>query len=177
MNEKTRQPVRAKIVSRRGTGAADGGRAMVCASQVRRALSGVVLVLLLVCCSAGTALGITYDKTPRQTILLSDSTRFIAEDGWNSMALYRVSDASLMQRFKALSQIAKVAITSDEKFLLIACENGSLSVWEVDTGQRVWQQSRSESGLTSVYDASFAANGESCIVCDVRDQAASQFPS
>jgi hypothetical protein len=129
------------------------------------------MALLVACFSTGTALGITYDKTPRPTILLSDFMRFIAEDGWNSMALYRVGDALLMQRFKALSQIEMVAITSDDKFLLIACEDGSLSLWEVDTGHRVWQQSRSESGLSSVYDASFADNGESCVVCDVRDQA------
>jgi hypothetical protein len=62
-------------------------------SQAMLPDSGVFLALLVVCCSVGTALGITYDKTPRPTILLSDSVRFIAEDGWNSMGLYRVSDA------------------------------------------------------------------------------------
>jgi hypothetical protein len=130
-----------------------------------------LLVALVGCCEPGTAVGTTYDRSPRPTILLSDSERLIAQDSWDSVTLYRVKDAAVVRRFPAGSGIEVFALTPDEQLLVLACEEGSLSAWDVETGQRAWQQSPWQSGLSYVYDASFAQDGQSVIVCDERDQA------
>ena len=131
----------------------------------------VLLALLVYCCGRSSALANSPDQRPRTAILLNDSQRFIAQDAWNSTALYRVGDGTMIYRFVAPTWINEIAITPDEKFLLLACNDGSLSLWEIDTGQRVWKQSASQSGLKYAYDANFAYNGKSCVVCDSVDKA------
>src|ERR1700722_8160128 len=83
------------------------------------------------------------------------------------MALYRVRDATVIHRFPANRGITDIALTTDETLFLIACDDGTLSLWEVESGKRLWQQSRSQSGLRVIFDSTFALNDESCIVaCD-----------
>ena len=50
---------------------------------------------------AGAALGTSYDTSPRPVVLLADAARFVAQDGWDSVALYRVGGAAPVRRFPA----------------------------------------------------------------------------
>jgi len=122
-------------------------------------------------CVPAAAPGLTISKSPRATILLSDGTRLIAQDGWNSLALYQTADASVVHRFVAPSGVGPIALSPDEKLLLIACSDGSLGLWRVETGEPVWLKSPRASGLTYTYDATFAGNGERFAVSNQRDYA------
>jgi hypothetical protein len=116
---------------------------------------------------SGIAFGETIDRSPRKAILLNDSKRFIVQDAWNCVALYQLGEVMPIHRFPTPGWVENLAVTSDEKRLLVACSNGSLGVWEVETGTRVWEQT----GLGYIFDVSFAHNGESCIVCDAKGNA------
>lgn len=77
----------------------------------------------------------------------------------------------VVHRFPAPGWVNEIAVTADETRLLIACSDGSLAVWEIETGKRLWEQNPKQTGLGYVYDASFAHDGMSCIVCNHRDHA------
>jgi hypothetical protein len=135
---------------------------------------GAYQIGLLVVVACGwvptVASGTTYDMSPRETILLKDGARFIAQDGWNSVALYR-ADGSVAHGFPAPAGVGRIALSPDEKHLLVACKDGSLVLWRVGTGERAWLKGPGESGLGNTQDASFAGNGERFAVCDQRDSA------
>jgi WD40 repeat protein len=128
----------------------------------------VILALSVYSCGRNTALATSISRSPKTAILLNDSKRFIAQDAWNSTALYRVGDGTMIHRFVAPDWIEGIAISPDETFLLLASFGGKISLWKTDTGEQVWA---SQSGLESVHSPSFARNGESCIVCGTRDEA------
>jgi len=104
------------------------------------------------------------DMRPRPTILLRNSNRVIAQNGWNSAALYRVDDGQFLHAFPAKERVEKIAVTPDEESLLIACADGSVSLWSVETGEKLWHKTPSQTGLGFIHDASFAQNGKSFIV-------------
>jgi WD40 repeat protein len=131
----------------------------------------VIITGLLAClCSPGIG-SATPNQRHRTTIVFNDSKRFVAQDSWDSVALYRVSDATVIHRFVGSHFVNLFATTPDEKSLLVVCRGGILSLWNVETGKLVWQQSGWASGLDHVYDASFANNGDSFIVGDYKGQA------
>lgn len=146
------------------------GLAMCRRTSCIRAFRLVFLASVAWCCGSGIAFGTTYVVTPKPVMLLKDSKRFIAQDGWNSVALYRIGDATAIHRFPAPERVQQIAVTPDEKRLLVACSDGSVAVWDVETGKRLWEQTGKQTGL-GYYHASLAHDGESCIVCDGTDQA------
>jgi hypothetical protein len=146
-------------------------------SSSPRGLVISMTALALLWSGTGSACGTTYDTNPGWTFLFSDAKRFIAQDAWNSMAVYRVEDGAVVFRFKASDQICTAAISPDETLLLLGCEDAALTLWDIETGQQVWTLSGQQTGLRYVYDASFAQNGKSLIVCDERDQALILDPS
>jgi hypothetical protein len=111
------------------------------------------------------------NTSPKPTIVLNDSQRFIAQISWNSMALYRVSNGTIINRFKSSGWINCIAATPDEKLLLLACSNGSLSLWEIETGELLWGLSGRQTGLHYVYDVCFSHDGQSFIVSNFTDPA------
>jgi hypothetical protein len=113
----------------------------------------------------------TYKPIPRSAVLLPRSERFIALDAWNSAALYEIGDGQVVYRFPAKERIDHFAATADESRLLVACGDGSLGLWNLETGANVWWQTSKISGLRDPHDASFARDGKSCIVCNERDNA------
>ena len=131
-----------------------------------------MLALVALWSVPGVASALSIDMSPRRPVLLADGTRFVAQDGWNSLALYRAADAAVIYQFPAPGWVNRVAVSADERWLLIACSDASLAVWDLGTGNRVWEQSRRQTGLEYVYDASFAHDGESCVVCGRGDQQA-----
>ena len=111
------------------------------------------------------------DESPRTAILMSDAQRLIAQDAWNSTALYLVSNGTLIHRFPAPDWISDIAISADETLLLITGDSGTLSLWKIDTGEQLWEQSPCQSQLRPLYGPRFAHNGESCIVLESTDRA------
>src|SRR5262249_53473986 len=76
------------------------------------------------------AAGTSIITRPRVTIVLEDGKRFIAQDGWTSLALYRIADGSVVYCSPAPAEVhGAVAVSPDEKHLLVACSDGSLLLW------------------------------------------------
>lgn len=120
---------------------------------------------------APPATGTTYDRSPRPTVLLAGSSRFVAQDSWDGVALYRLSDRSLVHRFRVPAGVCTFAVTPDEKVLLLAGADGSLAAWDLATAATRWSLSPSRSGLSYVDDVCFAGDGRSVIVCNSQDEA------
>ena len=126
-------------------------------------------VLLLACLESRLAHGKTIDKRPRPTILFAESDQFIAQDAWNSVALYGFRSADPIRRFPANAMISEIEATSDGKLLLMACDNGEIGVWKIGTGDKLWWHTSSQSGLKYIYGASFSWNGKALVVCNYCD--------
>jgi hypothetical protein len=103
-------------------------------------------------------------------ILLENGDHFIAQNAWNSLALYRVADGSLIHAFPAPTRIGPIALSLDEQHLLVTCTDGSLLLWHVATGERIWFQKPRATDIKYPYDASFAGNGGRFVVCDEQDK-------
>ena len=131
-----------------------------------RGTSPIGLLIIASCCSV-SSIGFctTINMRPRATILLEDGTRFIAQDGWDSVAIYRTADALLLHRFPAPSRVHDIALSPDEKHLLVGCNDGNLLLWRVETGERIWRKRPHLSGVDYVGDVAFSATGERFVVC------------
>jgi WD40 repeat protein len=124
---------------------------------------------LAVLAGAPEAFGTTLDRSPPPALLLKGAARFLVQDGWDSVALYDAANGQALRRFPAGARVNKIDLTADEKFLLIACADGGLSVWDVMSGENVWRKRPAGTGLDYVYDASFAYDGKSFVVCNSQD--------
>jgi DNA-binding beta-propeller fold protein YncE len=113
----------------------------------------------------------TIDMSPRPAILLPKSEQFIAQDAMNSLALYRYGEGEPVRRFQVGPSINEIDVTADEQMLLIACDTGEVSVWNIETGERIWSKPPSKTGLTYIYGAAFSQDGRSLAVCNRRDYA------
>ncbi len=124
-------------------------------SRVRWLLAQL-LALALPLAARGTSI----DTSPVQARLLSDSTRFITQDSPNSLALYRVSDGQLLQRFPVSEFVNDFDVTSDERLLVVTYGNGGIGAWSVATDAEAWWRSAWVSGLGYTYDVSLSQNGK-----------------
>jgi WD40 repeat protein len=129
----------------------------------------VTLALFLSCLWGHLGHGKTIDTQPRPAILLTKSERFIAQDAWNSAALYGFGDAEAIRRFPAGGRINEIEMTADEQLLLVACDNGEIGVWSVGSGKKLWWLKSSQSGLAYIYGACFSWDGRSLVACNERD--------
>jgi WD40 repeat protein len=94
---------------------------------------------------------------------------FLAQDAEDSVTLYDQKGTTI-RRFGA-TFISAIAATSDEKFLLLACYDGQLKLFDLRTGAAIWTKRPMDTGLRFVHDASFAWDGRSLIACDDRGEA------
>ena len=127
-------------------------------------LSGLALLV-----GAQAALGTTIDMRPRPAILLKGAGKFLAQDSSDSVALYDAGNGQALHRFPASARVNEFDLTTDEKFLLIACADGGLGLWDIDTGGNVWRKTPQQTRLGSAYDPCFAQDGKSFAVCGYRD--------
>ena len=97
------------------------------------------------------------DGRPRPCAIMSRSQRIVAQDAWNSMAVYEISDGALVHRFGSGGWVRRFAITQDDRYALLCSASGELHLWDVEAGERLWHQL---AGLGSLHDASFSGNGE-----------------
>jgi WD40 repeat protein len=129
------------------------------------------LAFVLALIAPATATATKENTSPRTTIILESSGRFLAQDSWKGVALYKISDLSLIRSFRAKESVCTFDVTRDEAVVLLGCGDGSLAAWELTSGKLLWEFSPAKSGLRYVYDVCFAADGKSVIVCDLQDQA------
>ena len=127
------------------------------------------LALLSVCLCSNLVQAKTISQSPCPTIVLTKSPQFIAQDGWNSVALYGLNDGKPIRKFPARARINRIEATADEERLLIACDNGEIGVWNIATGDKLCWHSSSRSGLGYIYGASFSWDGKSLVACNHRD--------
>ncbi len=124
------------------------------------------LFVAVLCCSVPVAADASYDTRPRHAILFTDGTRFVAQDAWNSVAVYRTADGEVVHRFPAPARVRCIALSPDEKCLLVGCaDGGNLRLWDAQTGECLWDYQPPNDGLRDIWDVSFAGNGERVVAC------------
>ena len=129
-----------------------------------------LFALVLSCSAPAVTFARSVDTTPRHAILCADGERFVAEDEGSGLALYRITDGTILRRFAIRGtvhgRVKNLVLSPDEKRLLVACADGSLVLWNTETGERVWQKEPDATGLAKAMEvwfprsANFAANGE-----------------
>lgn len=127
----------------------------------------LLTLTLALCLCAAQALGTTISTSPNIAVLLQ-SGQFIAQDTLSSVMLYDAT-GNPVKRFSA-GPITDFAVSPDEGSLLIACADGSLKLCDVRTGRTTWSKLPAETAR-GFYDACFAQDGKSLIVCEHQDRA------
>jgi hypothetical protein len=120
--------------------------------------------LVLYLLAAAPAEATKIDTSPRPTIILCKSQRFIVQEGSESVALYGYTSAEPIRRFQATGRVNEIDATADEQLLLVACSNGDLGVWNIASGTKLWWRGSSETRLGYIYGAGFAWDGRSLVV-------------
>jgi WD40 repeat protein len=128
-----------------------------------------LIAVVLVSLAPSVASGTKYDTRPRLARILANSATFVVQNGWNSVAVYRIGDGKLLHKFPANGRVNKFDVTADERFLVVACADGTVAVWDLSAGDRLWRKNSRDTGLEYAYDVSFAWDGKSFIVCNDRD--------
>src|SRR5262249_24969425 len=95
----------------------------------------------------------TIDTRPRPAVLLRTSEQFIVQSAWNQFALYQSRDGKLLRTFAVPESIARFDVSADENLLLIASDPGTIGVWNINTGEQLWQKHSAQTGLQYTYDA------------------------
>jgi WD40 repeat protein len=137
---------------------------MYTSSAIRLSNWTLPLTAALILLAPPAAIGRSPDMRFRPTALLPVSGQFIAQDAWNGVALYRLADLSLVYSFRAGAAVGAFAVTPDEGTLLLGCNDGSLSAWDLSTGQKLWTVAASRNGPGIVYDVCCSRDGRSVVV-------------
>jgi len=100
-------------------------------------------------------------NAPRPARLLSGCRKFIAQDARNSLALYRASDGQVLQRYQARDSIGRFDVTTDERLLLTVTREGSIELWNIETGEQLWSKDAEHCqwAACSQYAVTFARDG------------------
>src|SRR6266446_4529316 len=93
----------------------------------RVSLALPALALLL---SVQTADATSKDTRPRPALLLPESGWFVAQDAWDSVALFRIKDGHPLKSFAADDWVRRLAVTADERFLAVACDPARIALWD-----------------------------------------------
>ena len=123
-----------------------------------------LFILLIGCVFVEPASAHKPDTTPKPSAFLGDSNRFVAVDSMESAAIYSAEDGKQLHKLSVAGRINKLAVTTDHKFVCIACGNGSISVWDTATGENLWAKLPGELGY--IYDVSFAWDGNRLVASD-----------
>jgi hypothetical protein len=90
-------------------------------------------ILALLLTDVPAAYGTKYDTSPRPTRLLRKSDAFVVQDAWNSVACYSIRDGHVIHSFPAKQRVKKFAVSSDESFLIVGCDDGAVALWKLDS--------------------------------------------
>ncbi len=124
-----------------------------------------VLAIVICCLDGERAAATKIDITPLPAAMLGRSGYFLAMDSRTSLRLYRLRDAQPVRSFPMPGRFRPLAVSRDERFLLVGGDSGWVSLWDITTGKRLWGRRAppGEEGENAVSDVSFAWDGERCI--------------
>jgi hypothetical protein len=114
--------------------------------------------LFLVCGLSQSALATKVDTRPRPAIMLHLSDGVIVQSSTNDVALYDLKGSKL-RSFSLRERIEEIDISIDENYLLLAGDEGKISVWDVQTGKKVTSVRLKGKRGGYIYDASFSPDG------------------
>jgi WD40 repeat protein len=133
-----------------------------------------LLAMVLCCALSAGAVAVSPRVAPWHVVLFSDGTQFVAYQRDSTLTLYRTADGSVARQFEAPGSVWSIALSPAEKRLLVVCDDGTLVLWDVQSGERIWQSAFAETALRVpawfAGSASFAGNGER-FVCPTWDGA------
>lgn len=119
--------------------------------------------------------------TSVRAILLPLSKQILTLSPAGRPAAYSVTDGRLVNEFPVSSATAAMSVTADERFLAVGCIDGTVSVWRIASGNRVWVETVIKQpakrprmrgrARKRVWDVSFAGNGRSLVVAAGTDGA------
>ncbi len=133
---------------------------------------------LTVCLLAAPATGSRPGpERPHPAILLRKSNRFIALSAWNSVGLYSLKDGELLREFPVREYFflyGPGTVDPEEQFLVNVNRKGTISLWEIDSGKKLW--SNSPFPEETIFLLSFSADGgrllirgpRKLLVCEAR---------
>lgn len=124
-----------------------------------------LLLASVVCCVViDDARGTTYDQRPRPAVLFSDG-QFVAQEAINTVTLHGATGTPV-NKFVAAGDISHLAVTPDERYLALAGA-GFVMAADLQSGKTMWSKVGAQSGLSHVYDVSFAWDGRTFVVSNV----------
>jgi WD40 repeat protein len=135
-------------------------------SGKERGISAFVFATACATFFASAAIATSIDTSPRQALLLPRSGQLVAQISLSSVGLYELADRSLVRSFPVPTLVRWMAVTDDEKVLVMGCIDGSIMGRDLTTGQELWTLSLSgiapsyARGITFSQDSqSFVASG------------------
>jgi WD40 repeat protein len=115
----------------------------------------------------GATTATTISMAPKTCFLLRNG-QLIAQDSSTSVVLYDATGESI-HRFVS-GYVSALALSYDQRHLLIGTSGGSLQLFDVGNGVTVWSRGPTEAHLQAVNDVSFAPNDRTFAVSDFSDQ-------
>jgi hypothetical protein len=131
-------------------------------------MNRLILIALSFFAFAGATTATTISTAPKTAFLLRTG-QFIAQDSSTSATLYD-GTGKVVYRFVS-GNVSALALSYDQKRLLIGTSGGTLQLFDVGSGVTVWSRGPTETHLHEVIDASFAPSDRGFAVCDFSDEA------
>ncbi len=111
------------------------------AMRTERPFWALAVVALCLLAAPAAGLSIYIDASPRPAILLRKSDRFIVISAWNSVGLYSLKDGKLLREFPVGEHLdGPGQMDPGEQFLVNVNRNGTISLWEIDSGKKLWSK-------------------------------------
>jgi WD40 repeat protein len=108
---------------------------------------------------SGDSIASTIDVSQHESVVLSHSKQFIAQDAINGVALYSLGDMNAIRRYRAQGSVVKFAIDPTEKVLVMCCSDGSSCAKEIASGESFWELPATEARLPSLDIIRISHNG------------------
>jgi WD40 repeat protein len=97
--------------------------------------------------------------------ILLNTNQFLAHDSRDVVILYDLNGKAIRKFVPRSGHVDTIAVTPDEKYLLIEADDGSLQLCEIQSGVTKWFLAPNKTGLDYGHGASFSADGQSFIIC------------
>src|SRR5437868_4286882 len=129
--------------------------------QARLWCHSAMLGLCALCLGGERAQGKKIREHARPAVFLENSEQFIAQESPWSYALYRARDGKRLRRFVSRGDTSMIDVSSDEGLLVACAVSDHVVVWDIQTGEKLWELEGTESKLGGIVDVSFAQDGKS----------------
>src|SRR5262245_50564276 len=116
----------------------------------RTCLAGLLAVFVLGV-DGEPARGTSVDGSPKHALVLGKAKQVLVVAAMDRLASYRVEDGALVRTFQARTWVESFDASPDER--LLACAGyGHVAVWDLRTGQKVWEAGPDQTDMRHGYD-------------------------